>query len=229
MLERIWSFEIQIAPIILAFIIFQVPSMIHKLKKQYYVPIYFSLFPFNIINKSLSIYLVDDYLGENMTDKQAEEYRRKVIFISVISVSISIIVIPFLTGFLSSFFLSESTLFRFLLCLSIYLIFVTFKSTLNFKHHSISYKGNTAFLLIIYFLYVGMVIYVIHNSYMWTRDYTKVGDWIGLLTSSADFIFGTIGIKGIMPIIIMGAFSHKIFDRKIRQENIEEIKSRSND
>ncbi|MBK5261051.1 MAG: hypothetical protein JJE17_00580 [Peptostreptococcaceae bacterium] len=229
MLERIWSFEIQIAPIILAFIIFQVPSMIHKLKKQYYVPIYFSVFPFNIINKSLSTYLVDDYLGENMTDKQAEEYRRKVIFISAISVTISVIVIPALTGFLSTFFLSDSTLFQFLLFLSIYLIFVTLKSILNFKHHSISSKGNTAFLSIIYFLYVGMVIYVIYISYMWAQNYTKVGDWLGLLNSSVDFIFGTIGIKGIMPIIIMGAFSHKIFDRKIRQEKIEEIKYWSND
>jgi hypothetical protein len=57
-IEEIWNYKIQIIPIILGILIVEFPNWIRKLKKLYYVPIYFSIFPLRELNQELSYYVV---------------------------------------------------------------------------------------------------------------------------------------------------------------------------
>ena len=79
MLNNIWELKVQLIPIILAFLIFEIPTLIQRLKKLCYVPIYFSVFPFTQLNYNLSTYLAEDYSGEDLSDPEAEEFRKKLI------------------------------------------------------------------------------------------------------------------------------------------------------
>jgi len=57
-IEEIWNYKIQIIPIILGILIVEFPNWIRKLKKLYYVPIYFSILSLRELNQELSYYVV---------------------------------------------------------------------------------------------------------------------------------------------------------------------------
>lgn len=229
MVDKIWSYQIQVLPVVIAFGLFQIPSILHRLKKQYYVPIYFSIFPFNIINFNLSKYLADDYFGEEMSDVDAEIFRGKLIYTSALSLTISTIAIPSFTGFIGAFFLTKETLFQFLLFLLVYKLVSIIKSIINFHHNAIATTKKRILLSLIYFFYIGIVVNIIKSTFHWAQPYILKSDWMGLLSALNKFCFYTIGIKGIIVLIITSAFSYYFADRNIRKENLQRMKSWSED
>lgn len=224
MLEKLWLTEVQVFPLILAFLIFKVPGYIHSLKKDVYVPIYFSVFPFSLLNTNLSTYMAEDYYGTEMTEIEAEKFRIKMIIVSSISITISVALIPALTGFLSAFFLTEKTMIHFLIVMFLYLLFITTKSLLNFKYHSVANKNNKIILSIIYFFYIGIVIWIINNSYNWAFSYVQVKSWSKMFVDFFDLLFGEIGFKLIFLLIVTNGFSMFVSSRNVRRDNIKKYK-----
>lgn len=106
--EKVWSFEIHLFPVMVGLMLYEVPALLRRLRKVYYVPVYFSVFPFRAINQQLSTYLADDFLGigENLGKKVVERLRRRLIFTSVVSAFLDAILIPLVFGSLAAFLYS---------------------------------------------------------------------------------------------------------------------------
>lgn len=221
MLNNIWELKVQLIPIILAFLIFEIPTLIQRLKKLCYVPIYFSVFPFTQLNYNLSTYLAEDYSGEDLSDPEAEVFRKKLILISILSVVIATIIIPSFTGFLGAFFLTETTLLHFLMILGVYKTVAVTRSILNFHYYSIATKRNRFFLGVIYFFYIGIVLYTINAVFYWTTPFVVNKNWGGLISGIADLLFGKIALNGIIISLLTAIFTSWVADRKIRMDNMK--------
>src|SRR3990172_9307093 len=116
LIEEIWHTQIQLAPVLLSIFLFELPAIIRRWKKLFYVPIYFSVFPLRELNQDLSTYLVEDEfigLGERLSEKEAEKLRRKIILVSIVSMAIAALLTPLVVGFISAFYMDNGTFILF--------------------------------------------------------------------------------------------------------------------
>lgn len=220
LLINIWNFKLQIFPILLAVVLFELPAIIRRKKKLYYVPIYFSVFPLRELNQDLSTYLVDgEYAdcGEPLSTKEAEKLKKKIMLVSMVSMLVGALLTPLYVGFASAFFMDKELFIQFVSILLIYKTVLLFKSIYEFHYHLIASAKNRMFLGIIYFVYLGVVFEVLRNSFTWTLPFVKSGDWLDLLSSLSTLLFGKVVIGIFLLVLLTSYFSSLVTDRDIRK------------
>lgn len=215
-----WEYKIQILPVLLAFIIFKIPSILHRLKKEYYVPIYFSIYPFSKLNSSLSNYLGENFFCDDMDEVTAENFRNNLIVKSTISLSISVLLIPVFVGFVDSFFLTIDTLWQFLIFLAVERFYHVVKSILKFHEYTFSTWKYKIILIITYTFYIGIVLTLIYKTYVWANKFVITNDYFGMMSDIWNLIFVEIGIKGIIVVILTTVFTIVFANRDIRKGNL---------
>lgn len=224
MIDQIWQFKIQLIPVVLTLFIYEVPAMIRRARKLFYVPIYFSIYPLREINQDLSVYLAEDYMicaGCDLTEKQAEKLRKKIILTSIVSASLDTILIPILIGFIAAFYLPSDVFTQFLVVLVVYKVITVTTSVRNFHYHSIGNRRNIAFLIFIYIVYIGVAIEMLKTSYSWTTPFVLAGNWYGLWSAFTALVFGKIIAQGLVLAVLVAIFTNYIADREIRKKNVE--------
>ncbi|MGB1218290.1 MAG: hypothetical protein ACPG4W_00780 [Flavobacteriales bacterium] len=224
MIEEIWNFKIQIIPIVLAILIVELPNWIRKLKKLYYVPIYFPIFPLRELNEELSYYLGEDYFigeGAELSEVELKKLRKKIIIESIISTLISAVLIPSIAGFIFAFVFSKEVLIQSLIFIFIYKLVITSMAVWNFRYHAIASQKNIFLLILIYIGYIGVFIQMIRTSFNWAGPFIEIKNWSGMLNGLADLIFN----KGIAQGVILAAVTAVIItlftDKEIRNENLK--------
>lgn len=223
MIEEVWNYKLQIAPIVLAILIVELPNWIRKLKRLYYVPIYFSIFPLRELNEELSYYLGEDYfmgLGSQLSESELKKLKKKIIIDSIFSTLISAVLIPTVAGFIFAFIFSKEVLIQSLIVILIYKVVIVLMAIWNFRNHAIASTKNIVLLIVIYIGYIGVFIQMIRTSFNWASPYIKNKDWSGMASGLADLIFN----KGIAQGLILAAVTALIItfftDKEIRNENL---------
>jgi hypothetical protein len=223
MIEEIWNYKLQIIPIILAILMVELPNWIRKLKKLYYVPIYFSIFPLRELNEELSYYLGEDYfigLGSELNESELKKLKKKIIIDSIISTLISAVLIPTIAGFIFAFIFSKEVLLQSLISIFIYKLVIVSMAVWNFKYHALAKTKNILLLIIIYIGYIGVFIQMIRTSFNWATPYINNNNWTGMANGLAELIFN----KGIAQGLILAAVTAIIIalftDKEIRDENL---------
>lgn len=224
MIEEIWNFKIQITPIVLAILIVELPNWIRKLKKIYYVPIYFSIFPLRELNEKLSYYLGEDYFigeGAELSEIELKKLKKKIVVDSIVSALISTILIPAIAGFIFAFIFSKEILIQSLIAIFVYKFVIVSMAVWNFKYHAIATPKNIFFLIIIYIGYIGVFIQMIRTSFNWASPLIEIKDWSGMANGLADLIF-TKGIAyGLIFALVTAIIVTLITDKEIRNENLK--------
>lgn len=213
-----------ILKIVAGCLIVEIPNWIRRLKKIYYVPIYFSIFPLRELNANLSIYLGDDYFmgyGSGLDEKELKNLKQKIITTSILSMAIDAILIPSFAGFFFTFFMKERVLLYALITIGIYKLFRIILALKDFKNHAIATKKNVGLLILIYFAYLGVFVQMIHQAYFWTIKYVEEENWIGMLNNLADLIFSKAIAQGIILAAITAIIVSQFTDREIRKENLK--------
>ena len=231
-IDDIWNFKIQLIPLIFSILIplifsiliVEIPNWIRKIKKLYYVPIYFSIFPLRELNQELSYYLGEDYFlgtGADLTEIELKNLKRKIIVDSIISTMISAILIPSIAGFIFSFVLNKDLLIQSLFLVFIYKLIMVSMAIWNFKDHAIGTKKNIILLIVIYISYIGVFIQMIRSSYNWAHPFIEKENWLGMANGLAELIFN----KGIAQGLILAAVTAIVVsfftDKDIRNENLK--------
>jgi hypothetical protein len=223
MLQDIWSWKIQLLPILLSILLFELPAIIRRWKKLYYVPIYFSIFPLREINQDLSIYLVeDDFIGtgERLTDDQAEKLRKKIILVSILSMAIGALLTPLMVGFVSGFYMSKEVFIQYVVILLIYKIVFLSKSIYQFHLYAVGSVKNRIFLGFIYFCYLGVVFEVLRTSFYWTLPYVHSKEWVNFFSDLSSLVFGKALVGILILSLLTAVFVSLITDREIRSRAI---------
>lgn len=223
MLEQIWQYKIQIVPILIFLVLFEIPAFVRRLKKTFYVPIYFSVYPFREINQDLSTYLgEDDFYDEGwrLGASKAEALRRKIILTSVVSATIDALAVPLVVGFLAAFVLDKTVFFQFVAILAIYKTITIVLSLRNSHLHILDSKWKNGLLAFVYIVYIGVIVEMLRTAYFWAMPFVSFSDWLGMLSSLSEFVFGKTLAQGLIFAFLVAVFSNFIADRKLREQNV---------
>lgn len=223
MLEVVWQYKIQIVPVLIFLMLFEAPAFVRRIKKTFYVPIYFSVYPFREINQDLSTYLgEDDFYDEGwrLDSSKAESLRRKIILTSIVSATIDALVVPLLVGLLTAFFLEEVVFFQFVVILVIYKLITIVISLRNSHLHILDSRWKNGLLAFVYIAYIGLIVEMMRTAYFWAVPFVVSSDWLGMLSSLSEFVFGKTLAQGLLFAFLVAIFSNLIADRKLREQNV---------
>lgn len=229
-LETLWGYKIQILPVIVTLALTELPNIIRRFKKFYYIPIYFSIFPLRELNPNLALYLGEDYfIGQGATLKKDEVARikKKIILDSAISMLLSSIIIPWVVGFLTAFYLDNNLFVQSVVAMFIYKLINIIQAVLDFKDHAVGSRKNISLLIFIYIAYLGVFFQLMSNSYDWARPFILVGNYKELLKSLSELIFSKGIAQGLLLAGLAAFFGSLITDKNIREENIHNQNSNS--
>lgn len=225
-LTRLWTLQVQVFPVLIALLVLELPGFIQRRYRLAYVPIYFTLFPLGELNKDLSVYLGEDFwYGSHLTDAEAEDLRRSLMFKSMLSMTLAALVVPLLTGFIVSFFLAPAILSEFLMCAIVLKSYRIVRAVHDFPQHANGTLRNRLFLGFIYLLYLGVLVQMIFMSYQWTRPLVTAGDWSAILSGVSDFLFAKIVAQLVIVSLLTAAFVSIVADRNLRIQNIRQSES----
>ena len=229
-IHYVWNYDIRVVPVFLAMLLVEMPTAIRKRQKFYYVPIYFSVFPLRELNADLAHYLGEDYfLGVEPDERAAEQLRRKITWTSVVSLALSALVIPVFAGFVSAFFLQTPLLHQFVLVFILYKSIGIIRAIHDFPQHGIGTRRNTAFLMAIYVGYLGVASEMIIKAFHFARRFVEQSDWSGLAASTSDLVFSRVVAEFLILALVTTAFSNLVMDRKVRGENLSQIRGYDSD
>jgi len=218
-LDYIWSARVQIVPVALSVFLFELPAIVRRFKKVFYVPLYFSVFPLREINEDLSAYLVEDEMygrGERLSEKEAETLRKKIILVSIVSLAVSALLTPLIVGFISAFILADEIFVQFLVILLTYKTILITKSIISFHYHTVGSGRNIVLLVFTYICYLGVIFEVLRNTYYWTAPYVASGNWANLASDLSGLIFGKFIVGILLLALLTAVFVSLITDRSIR-------------
>lgn len=219
--NQIWDLEVQMVPVICALLLCEIPGIIQYLRRLYYVPIYFSLFPLRVLNRDLSTYLGDDWfygVGANLTDDELESLRKKILQISIISLVGSVVIIPAFAGFFSAFFMRPSDFTGFCMLFIAYKLIGLTRAAIGFKEHAISNRKTMTWFWMVYLVYFGCTLTVFEASYEWASPFVMNGDWVGLWKAVRGVVFLKITVWGFILALVSTAAASAFTERKLRHQ-----------
>jgi len=221
MLHDFWNLEIQLLPVVATLFLAELPGLIRRFKRLYYVPIYFSVFPFRELNRDLSRYLGDDYFhgdGPELSQEELSVLQKKIVRLSIISMTLSVVVTPALSGFISAFFLPRSSFAGFVILFIVYKLIGLIQSAMSFCEHAVGTKRNILAYGVIYLVYFGCFITIFEISYDWASPFIAAGDYLALWKEIRMLVFGKIIVLGLIVALLSGVATSLITDRKLREQ-----------
>jgi len=111
-----WAFKLSLFPTLLTYFIFDLPSLIRRITRRAYVPIYFMFFPLGHSDKLYAQYFNEDNffgIGEAMSEAEKADLRTRIRLLSVASMIFATVFAPWLCGFLSAFYLTGEQFYEF--------------------------------------------------------------------------------------------------------------------
>jgi hypothetical protein len=221
-LNVVWSFELRIAPVLVAWGICLGVDWIRKYRGLYYIPMYF---PFLMpeLNANLALYLGDDFLDEVREPEGFDPtvLRRKILLVSLMSVAISVLVQPALLAVVFAFFVPRLEFWAFVATFLVYRCVRAVLAFRDFKEHAIATKWNKRLLATIYVLFVPAVAAVYIKVYSVVEPLVSAGSWAELAVTLADAVFWQAIVLLIIFAGLVALFSQMITDTSLRRDQIE--------
>jgi len=107
-LDEVWRFEHAVVPCLLAYLVFDLPIIYRRITRRLYAPVYIAFFPFGYSDELYTRYFdEDDYymVGGPFREAEVTNARYK-IRVSVLSLTLTMVVSPFLAALFSYCFLT---------------------------------------------------------------------------------------------------------------------------
>lgn len=222
-LKSIWEWTIAPVPLIVALSFYFIPIYWRRYKSNIYTPIYFSIYPLAKLNVPLAAYLgesfIDDYIDDDVAEREKKIIKVKSIFSSVIFV----IVIPLLLALVWSFILTEEQFFIATLVVLISVV-LRFTSTIrNFNRYTTA-SSRRGFLSVFYGCVLFVFFYILLRAHIWISPMINSKNYWGIITQFGDFfvievMIGVVLVGILIPIIIT-----LVFDKEVRRTNYEQYK-----
>jgi hypothetical protein len=226
-LNSFWEYKMQVFPALIALGLVEIPNIIRKFKRFYYIPIYFPIFPLRELNPNLAYYLGEDYFigyGATLEKHELEILKRKIMIDSAVAIFISAIAIPSIAGFVLALFLNTGQISQAIFVIIVYKSFNIIKAIIGFKQHAVASGKNIIILIFIYIGFLGVFYQLFINSYDWARPFIINENYKGLFSSLTNLIFNKGVAQGLILAGLAAFFSNLITDKKIRDENIRNSK-----
>lgn len=199
-LQSIWNLKVQILPVVMVMFLVEIPSIVRKYTKLPYVPIYFALFPLDILNKDVSVYLNDDrcIYSSDMSLKELNLLRKSIIQKVFISFILSLGLIPLVGGAIGAIIMPKDALVGFIAIFILYKLIGIIRAALDFRYVGVSNTRNIILFCLVYIIYFIFFLRVFQYSYSWCEAFISHGNWSGLFWGIIDQLIVSVIVGGAM-------------------------------
>ncbi|WP_123642825.1 hypothetical protein [Histidinibacterium lentulum] len=206
-LEEVWRFEYALLPCAIAYLVFDLPILYRRITRRLYVPIYFAFFPYGYSDELCARYFDEDHyhiVGGPFKDSEVKNARIRIIWISVISLILTMTISPFLTAIFSFLFLSDAQNTQFLYTLAIVKGALLIWSLYDLRWtYTVTSVVPISYIAFIYSCYWIAILTFYSRSLAWIADKHSVGGMTEVFNGILDFIIFEIGI-GILFVAVLG-------------------------
>jgi len=220
---EIWDYEVAIFQVITLLFLFEVPSIVRRLSRVAYTPIYFMFFPLGHSDRLYAEYFVEDYfyVGGSLSVRQLETIRYRIMAIAAVSMFFSAVFAPVVVGFLGGVFFDGKAFYDFIFALlALKMVLLTY-SLYNFFLTTV---GKTRLarvaLPLLYVVYLAVIFVFLSDTFDWakaTLAQNSVSETFRLALS--EVVFTNIWAFIIIPTVSAG-FGFLIANPSIRSENL---------
>lgn len=206
-ISEVWKFEYAIVPCLIAYIIFEAPIIYRRITRKLYVPIYFAFFPFGYSDELYARYFDEDVLysvGGPFRKDEIPNARIKIIWISVLSLTLTMAVSPFLSALFSHFYLSPHQEIQFFYTLAIVKLLLLAWSLYDLRwHYTVTDVVPIGYIATIYVIYWASLLTFYDRGLTWIAEKDKFGGPSAIANGLLDFFIFDIGV-GILFVGIIG-------------------------
>lgn len=203
----IWNFEYALVPCAIAYLIFDVPIVIRRLTRRFYAPIYFAFFPFGFSDELYARYFDEDeyYLfGGPYQKSERQNARIRIIWASVLSLTLTMAVSPFLSALFAYFFLSEVQFGQFFWTLAAIKAALLFMSLYDLRwKYRITDVVPISHIALVYIVYWVLILMFLDRSFVWINNQMLQGGIKLMAQNLLDYVVFEIGL-GILFVAVLG-------------------------
>lgn len=184
----IWNFKFSLAPVLVTYFFFELSTIVRRITRIAYTPIYFAFFPLGHADELYAQYFNEDdfYIGASQTPAEKNKVRKKIVSLSVVSMIFSTVVNPAMAGIFASIFLKVNEFFEFFVFLFILKLVMISFSLYRVRHVSFVYVSQSwVWLVAVYALYFALVMRVVFVSHEWGVQRI---DEVGIYTMLLDIV-----------------------------------------
>ena len=205
--DEIWRFEYAVLPCLIAYLVFDLPIIYRRLSRRAYVPIYFAFFPFGYSDELYARYLDEDHyhmVGGPFHENEIANARTKIIWISVLSLTLTMAISPFLAALFSHYFLTISQQTQFFYTLAFVKGTMLAKSLYDLRwQYQVTDVVPTGYLATIYVVYWIALLTFFDRGLDWIVEKDNSGGLPEIANSLLDFFVYDVGV-GILFVGIIG-------------------------
>lgn len=216
-LNAAWQFEYALLPCLTAYLVFDIITIIRRVTRSVYLPLYFAFFPFGYTDNLYAQFNDHDpylQLGDDLTDEEREAVGRRLRWVAAISMTISTILNPLIAGVFCYLFLTENQFYQFLVTL-----FVIKAALLT--HSWFSLRNNWLFeidkrmsaIAGLSVIYLGAIIYFTERAYRWAVENGQNG-YADLARSIGEFVFEDVLVGIALVLFLSVLLSWRLNDRR---------------
>jgi len=206
-LAEIWHFEYAVVPCLFAYIAFDIPIIYRRFTRRLYVPIYFAFFPFGYSDELYARYFdEDDYwmVGGPLHEKEVGNARKKIIWVSVLSLALTMAVSPFLAAMVSHYYLTASQQTQFFYTLAVIKGLMLAYSLYDLRwQYTVTKAVPAGYIATIYIIYWIALLTFYVRGLAWIAERDALGGLGFVANGLLDFFIYDIGV-GILFVGIIG-------------------------
>ncbi len=223
LLNIAWTYKFSLMPVLLTYLIFDLPALIRRCTRRAYIPIYFMFFPLGHSDQMYAQYFNEDDIygvGKSMNDAQKQTLRARIQVTAIVSMIFAAVIAPWLCGFIAAFYLEQGQFLEFvwflmalktiLICVSLYEI----KQSDSFVMRSHSFK----FVVLVYIAYLVLIWRGVTKSFWWTSGHLSTNGLTGLLQRLAEYAYVDLFLNIIIVALGTWAITNHYLDPKLIRE-----------
>lgn len=206
-MKSVWQFEYALVPCFVAYIIFDIPILVRRFTRKMYVPVYFAFFPFGYSDELYARYFDEDdfyVLGGPFPKSERKSARMKIIWVSVLSLILTMAISPFASAMFAYYFLDAGQFSQFFWTLAIVKAVLLLVSLYDLRwKYRITEVVPIAHIALVYMVYWGLILIFLDRSHDWITIQINQGGIALLAKNMLDFVVFQIGI-GIVLVAVLG-------------------------
>jgi hypothetical protein len=190
--REIWTYKISLAPVLVTYLLFDLPAIVRRLTRVAYVPIYFIFFPSGHSDRLYAKYFNEDYYygdGSSMSDEEKRTLRWRIQGTAIWSMIFATIVAPWLCGFISAFYLGSDQFIEFLCVLLAVKAGLIAWVLWKLRDESFAVKTGFYYVVVIYVAYLVLVWRGLTKAYGWTHAHLESNGILGLAAGLLDYAY----------------------------------------
>ena len=221
-----WNFQLSLLPVLVTYIVFELPSLIRRYYRWYYTPIYFVFFPLGHSDQLYAQYFNEDdfyRVGKAQTPAQKKKLRKRIVAVSIISMVASTIISPVFCGTLSAFYLTREQFKQFIWFLIIIKV-LTLSWSLNKARKASFVERSRSFrwVILLYLFYLFVIWRLLTMTNYWVASNLVALGISGTVWAIFDYVFVELFLYGIIVSLATRAIIYVYTDPKYINESTHE-------